>query len=1214
MKQDSQSTHYNSSPIKFIKDVALSPREIDILACLLSGKSTKGIGFLLSSSPRTIEAHIRSIMIKFEKNSRESVTDLVEKSEEFSSLKNHYLFLLRASEFRQCLEKIAILNIKNPPFSLNIVGPKGQSELLGQLVTYLKIAAVKCTLIQKIPNLLTGITSLSSDISIICKAEDNVMTPLLLICNSNTSVTLLDNHIKTKHLGFVNFFITQDSKLSNHEHFYVTVIDVLKEILPTLPIDSVVANFFCKQHESPYPLTKNVSDSYREKKQRAFSVSLNELVLKSFWLKIFVFIILGIFVYFFYRDNLTLESPVRSDFILPNKNAFVGRTELLSTIESRFRNQQSIIKSVALIGIGGAGKTTLARQYAKLSKSNIVWELNAERKEILINSFENLAYRLAKTPKKIEQLISIDIIKNKKEKERQLLALVKTWLKESPGWILIYDNVENFANISNYFPQDPLVWGDGKFIITSRDSNIQYTENISKENIIAIEELTNKEKLMLFSMIKYDKLPEELIPALKAYLVKFIQKIPGFPLDVSSAAYYLKITGTSYEKYLDKINLDQQGLYLLKSSILREIKDYSLTRYNIITMSIEHLLQQNNDFKDLLLYISLLDSQKIPRELLIKYKNENIVNAFIFHLNKYSLVINDIPGEEYISVHRSTQKIIFDFFMKNLHLENNKKRLENVVNALEEYISSLFDKEDFPRMKSVFNHFEVLLKHKNVITEENEICIEASLGGIYHLTSYDLSRGTELLEHSILKSKKHNSNIVQKARSMTLLGDIYRNYGNYDKSKKLLKESCTIYANSRIRSIDEAYSLASLGLLYQATSNFDKAIYCLESSLKIYKTFPESYIGTARALAYYGLTHANLGLYKKAISFMQESQEIYENHANSHYRLFWILMYIADVYRKIGNYEKATELIENSNKRLAEHYLNEPYYKYSIHRLRLISFLGIIFGELGNYHQAINYLDESLKLYSEHYPKSFDKIWTTAHLAEIYRKIGNYEKAKILIESCIATHNKNLENKDLDIRAAWLSAKLGSIYNDLGNSEKAYNIITRSLDIYKNIIGKDNIKTSKISFCLGEVYKSLGKCGEAIKIFEECLLQYRKNYGDNHIKTAQIMNSLANAYLIDNNFLKAETLLNEASEILKDKKHPISHSIFESLGDLYTKKAAQYLLNGNLKQSRIYKNFAIYNFRNAIKIMKSHMKDKNSIHIIRIQTKLRESNGLAPST
>ena len=35
-------------------------------------------------------------------------------------------------------------------------------------------------------------------------------------------------------------------------------------------------------------------------------------------------------------------------------------------------------QTVALVGLGGSGKTTLAHQYANKQKANIVWEINAE--------------------------------------------------------------------------------------------------------------------------------------------------------------------------------------------------------------------------------------------------------------------------------------------------------------------------------------------------------------------------------------------------------------------------------------------------------------------------------------------------------------------------------------------------------------------------------------------------------------------------------------------------------------------------------------------------------------------------------------------------------------------------------------------------------------------------------------------------------------------
>src|SRR5690606_498854 len=85
-----------------INGVKFTYREIDVLAFMIHGKSTKKIASLLFISPRTVENHVRNIMMKIECNSREAIIDFVEKMKEISLLKKYYSNLRIEGFFKEC--------------------------------------------------------------------------------------------------------------------------------------------------------------------------------------------------------------------------------------------------------------------------------------------------------------------------------------------------------------------------------------------------------------------------------------------------------------------------------------------------------------------------------------------------------------------------------------------------------------------------------------------------------------------------------------------------------------------------------------------------------------------------------------------------------------------------------------------------------------------------------------------------------------------------------------------------------------------------------------------------------------------------------------------------------------------------------------------------------------------------------------------------------
>ncbi len=140
-----------------------------------------------------------------------------------------------------------------------------------------------------------------------------------------------------------------------------------------------------------------------------------------------------------------------------------------------------------------------------------------------------------------------------------------------------------------------------KSFITTRDIHIQ-NNNLVNYTIKVDEIRCREEKLSLFTKIM-NYSDRDLY--LQKESGKFLEEIPPFPLDVSIAAYYLKATKISYRNYLE--NLDKYNKYFvgLQENLLRSAGDYVKTRYNIISISLNHIININKDFKKIFIICEL---------------------------------------------------------------------------------------------------------------------------------------------------------------------------------------------------------------------------------------------------------------------------------------------------------------------------------------------------------------------------------------------------------------------------------------------------------------------------------------------------------------------------------------------------------------------------------------------------------------------------------
>ena len=143
--------------------------------------------------------------------------------------------------------------------------------------------------------------------------------------------------------------------------------------------------------------------------------------------------------------------PVR----LPPRPVFLaGREELLAEVGARLTaGDDPGPRLVALCGLGGAGKTSLAVEYAHrhLAEVGVAWQFAAEDATVLAAGFGELAAQLG-----VRGLADA----------RDPVASVHAVLARFPApWLLIFDNAADLASVAAFLPPA----GPGRMLITSQN-------------------------------------------------------------------------------------------------------------------------------------------------------------------------------------------------------------------------------------------------------------------------------------------------------------------------------------------------------------------------------------------------------------------------------------------------------------------------------------------------------------------------------------------------------------------------------------------------------------------------------------------------------------------------------------------------------------------------------------------------------------------------
>lgn len=1051
--------------LEMIGGVKFTPREIDVLACLLSGKTAGTIASILLIEPRGVESHTRNIRQKLNYSARDKIIEFIENTNKVSILRKHYHHLLAQSFFKNTLKKTSkCIEETNSTCQLTYI--KGQENLLqftDQLKKYLRLAGIKIVS-EKDKNHLNSEKTPFKEyiINIGYKGEDVSYNKEISQLEKNIIFVLLDKK------GFSDILNIKNNNVSNiiniyftaKKNYYLTFFELLKTLIPNKNFEKIIEDFQIQYEKISSSQEDIIKITLLNEKKRFLQ---NNLIKKPFIIFLrkskimLVFIIIFFIFNFIYigsfflkkRNDHNVPQVISSNLVIPIESDFLPREKIIKDMDDHLKNENEIntIALVGVVGIGGAGKTTLARYYGKSKKdAPIVWELNAETKESLIASYESLAYTLAKTEDLRKELIFIENIQKTEEREKQLLNFVKNLFKQYPNWVLIYDNVESFSSIKNYFPQDAESWGKGNVVITTRDGNIQYSGYVSIKNVIHVDELSNNESLTLLSKILYEKTPNFLSKEKQEEILNFLKNIPPFPLDVSVAAHYMKNNHINFEQYLK--HLDNYNEYFEKAQkiLIKEMTDYTKTRYGIINSAFESIINENKNFKDLLLVVCLLDSQNIPKIILEKYTDNITVEQFIKTMRKHGLVTHELTknGRFLFSLHRSTQALGLAFLTFNLQ-NTSLKHIEKIIDTLNSYIDDTIEQEALHNINPLSIHIETFLSHKDILNSQKLSIIKDKLGYIYYyyLRRYDDAK--KILEYQLKEASQFN-NSDRMPLIKVILSAIYFELGEINKLHSITKDLLLAHKSYfKKENLLVARLLSHLGHVYSYIGENSKSKELLEQSLQLYEQISlKKHPGMARTLTYLGNTYRKLGLYQNAQQAFDKSFQLYkEFFPNGHADFPWIFLYLGIAHKELGNFERALQYLKQSLD-MYQKYLPSNHQDIALPLLNL----GAVYLELGDYTNSKIALEKSHKIFTSYFSKDhINSIYVLSYLGNFYRLTKEYEKSQQFLEESIQTYIENFGEKSSRV---WrIFYHMGCLYIDQAKFEKAESILNKALCILK---------------------------------------------------------------------------------------------------------------------------------------------------------------------
>ncbi|KAG6979501.1 hypothetical protein FocnCong_v010031 [Fusarium oxysporum f. sp. conglutinans] len=385
----------------------------------------------------------------------------------------------------------------------------------------------------------------------------------------------------------------------------------------------------------------------------------------------------------FWTPSVTQELRTHYLPLSRNKN-FTGRERAIAELQNLLFTDPNG-QRVALVGLGGVGKTQIALQLAHLVKKEDKVECNYSVIWIPALSMASFEQACSKMISKfgIEQTNG----ENPKETFKRFLSSEK-----AGKWFLIIDNADH---IDTLYGTAEAPGGIDEFIPDCEHGYILYTTrsrevavSVAQNNVVKLSEMDDEDAkaLLQSSLIEKDQMQDT------ALIDKLLHKLAYLPLAITQASAYMKVNEISVNEYLRLLQNNEQDMVELLSCGFRDSTHCDPSQGAVATtwiVSFKQIRAIHEDAATILSTMAYFEPKAIPRALLPPLGSEQKMTRAIGTLCGYSFLSKREDGETFDMhslVHLATQRW------------NQEDRLETGIRQMAfRHIAEVFPYDDWDK-------------------------------------------------------------------------------------------------------------------------------------------------------------------------------------------------------------------------------------------------------------------------------------------------------------------------------------------------------------------------------------------------------------------------------------------------------------------------------------------------------------------------------------